>query len=337
MLRAAVVLPEYPVESAGGGIASFFSPARLPRKPFCIDDYSTGPALVRPLAMALKRRHIQPNHPAICWRLVFDLDRPRNANARQWWSPLHIHEDAGLPPPNWVSINPKSGNAHAGYELEIPVSNSSNMKAARYLDAIRQVYGKRLGADPAFNGRLCKNPAHPHWDTHMLRMELYSLDELAEHVDLVGVGHPRARGGRAANDDSDVFANGRNCGLFEVCRHEAYSMVRDYWQAGGLDGWIEAFTSHMQRRNEELLTHQRLDYAEVKGIAKSIAKWTWNNTSPAGLRTLVDATHTPEKQRARGVKSGESRRRGSREEAQPWVQEGISRATWYRRHRRSES
>jgi DNA-binding NarL/FixJ family response regulator len=51
-----------------------------------------------------------------------------------------------------------------------------------------------------------------------------------------------------------------------------------------------------------------LPESEVTSTAKSVGTWTWRNITPAGLQTLIERTHTPERQAERGRKSGEARR-----------------------------
>ncbi|MCE5361200.1 MAG: primase C-terminal domain-containing protein, partial [Acidithiobacillus sp.] len=46
-----------------------------------------------------------------------------------------------------------------------------------------------------------------------------------------------------------------------------------------------------------------LPFSEVKSISKSIAKWVWRHMTPAGLQALIQRTHSPEWQRARGKKA----------------------------------
>jgi DNA-directed RNA polymerase specialized sigma24 family protein len=44
--------------------------------------------------------------------------------------------------------------------------------------------------------------------------------------------------------------------------------------------------------------------SERKATAKSIAKWTWKNITPAKFQTFVELTHLPHQQSARGKKGG---------------------------------
>lgn len=274
-----------------------FSIERLPKKPYCTNDYADGfrPRIL-PAEKAIEYKHIQPNHPVIKFRLVFDLDRPTGC---ELWSPLFVHEDAGLAPPNWVAINPKSGNGHIGYELEIPVRFDDELrKSARYLAAIEQVYGRKLNADPSYSGHICKNPLNPHWKTEWLTIKPYSLDDLAEFVNLAGIKF----GTKKAPLNNECFSLGRNCALFDELRDWAYKSVRQYWAPGGLDKFIAATLLQSEMLNSQLFLGREMQHAEVKSIAKSVATWTWNKMSPVKFSAFVAATHTPELQSERGKK-----------------------------------
>jgi hypothetical protein len=266
---------------------SLFAPDRLPHKPFCTDDYASGyRPLIRKAEKALEFRHIQPNTPSLVFRLVFDIDRPSNATI--FWSPLDVHEDANLPPPNWISINPHSGNAHIGYEITVPVSIADQYrKAARFLSAIEYAYGKALRADPAYNGLLCKNPVNDHWQTAWLAEEAYSLTDLAEHIHNIE-SFSRRHGHRIANND-ELFSLGRNCSLFDDVRIASYRLVRDYWAPNGYERFQSAIRLHAEKRNFEMFPGRELSSNEIKNTAKSIAKWTWDNFSPASFRQVQAA------------------------------------------------
>ena len=109
-------------------------------------------------------------------------------------------------------------------------------------------------------------------------------------------------------------------GLFERLRHWAYPGIRPYW-GGGLQAW-NAWLSHC---NSKALTYNAdflypLHGREVWHIARSVAKWTWRNTTPEGFSAW---------QSAQGKKGG--RPATTTANGKPWELEGVSRATWYRR------
>jgi hypothetical protein len=315
---------------ATSGQLSLFSPDRLPRKPYCTDEY--GPGIrwrIRQVDQALRHRHIQPNTPTVIWRLIFDIDRPGGAFA---------FEQATLPPPNWAATNPSTGNAHLAYEVEVPVSMlDASTKAAKLLIAIERAFGNRLSADHAFNGRMCKNPLHSHWKVVEFRQEGYSLTELAEWVGQeLSAKKPAKRRGVVLDPDSETYCVGRNFATFETLRKWAYSAVRDYWYPGGNEAWHRAVRDKIDSIwcadsiNWAEKDHSYSD-AERADTSKGVATWVWDRFTPAGWREFVAATHTPEQQAKRGKKGGQasgaarrSASEGKREQARQMAASGMS-------------
>ena len=78
---------------------------------------------------------------------------------------------------------------------------------------------EKLKSERSFAGLLTKNPLHPHWQNKFWTEYEYTLDELADHLDLKG--HPR-RGKQCSGLE-------RNCELFEEARKWSYKAIRDYW------------------------------------------------------------------------------------------------------------
>jgi hypothetical protein len=74
-----------------------------------------------------------------------------------------------------------------------------------------------------------------------------------------------------------------------------------------------------------------LQYAEIKQISKSIAKWVWQRFSIEGKK---------EWHAKKGAKGGSKSKRGAKADSErstkPWEAMGISRATYYR-HRKNET
>lgn len=273
---------------------------QLPIKPYCSDDLTYG-LQIRPRETALKKKLIQINPPNKIAFLLFDIDREGAALA---W------EDANLPPPTWSATNQENGHAHLAYRLAVPVCTSVAGRAApiRYLGAIEQEMGSRLRADPGYSGLITKNPLHQTtWRVWQGRQEGYSLAELAEYLPNLEKKHA----GAAVN--SDLFSLGRNCTLFDRLRHWAYRSVRHY---ANHDDWIKACAEHAHSIND---FSTPLELWEVDGIVKSVSKWTWQN---------MRGGHTPEfieLQTWRGKKGGRP------SIGEPWIAEGISRSTWFRR------
>lgn len=255
----------------------------LPARPYCTDDPRHGQT-VRGRAQALKFSHVQPNTSGkVAW-LVFDVDHTDGATS---WDRL------GAPPPTLSVENTGNGHAHLLYALEAPVprTESARAKPLLYLAAVQEGIRRKLGADPGYSGHLCKNPVHPRWSTRQWA-DAYSLGNLAEWVTLPSPADMQRR-----VRDPDYAGLGRNCHLFERLRPLAYRMVRQHWMPGGLDGFKDAVRVLADGLNAEFA--EPLPVAEVKGIASSVARWTWTHFDPQRFRAV---------QAKRGARKGSSRR-----------------------------
>lgn len=283
---------------------------RAPKRPYC---GLTKIARIRDREAALSMPFLQLNPPALESWLILDIDRECSGFEAQ---------DAGLPEPTFVLLNPENRHSQVGYALAAPVCTSSaaRRRPVRYLAAIEAGYNRRVGGDLAFQGPLSKNPLFEGW--HLIEpaaAPTYELGLLAEYVDL-----PNRLPRRRAEVEAEVEVGGRikrNCTLFDRLAEWARRAVRGFWRPGGETDWSEACLSHAETLNcfTPPLTH-----SEVRGIARSVSRWTWRNCTPVGFR---------EWQAAMGVRSGATRRNGSLAESQPWVDLGISRRTWFRRQK----
>lgn len=228
--------------------------AHLPHKPYCCDDL--GGLIVRPKAMAIQKRYIQINPPCHTAFLAFDIDREFGAVA--WY-------DAHLPPPTWTTQNPANGHAHIVYALKTPVCTTEHgsKKALDYLAKVCAGLARKLGADPAYNGLITKNPLHSDWRTTVWSVEPYELGDLAEFVDL-----------KPLTKQERQIGLGRNCTLFDDVRKWAYRAVREH-RGGKWGDWYTQVLNHAQNANTAFL--DPLPHSEVKATAKSIAKYCWQN------------------------------------------------------------
>lgn len=272
--------------------------ARLPRRPYCTNDPSRG-LVIRPAASALQFRHLQPNAPLEVSWLVFDLDYERASVA---W------EKAKLPPPTLTVVNPENAHAHLFYGLTTPVAMSDAARDApiRYAAAIQQAFHAKLQADSGYAGVIGKNPFHHNWIALWVQ-RLYELGELAEYVDL-----PKGRVPR------ETLGLGRNCTLFDELRAWSYQWVREYKRnAATAEHWQRAVLGQAERLNAFSLP---LSFSEVKAVSKSVARWAWRQFSDEKFSAI---------QSARGKRGGRPATRTA--EGEPWIDGGISRATYYRR------
>lgn len=249
----------------------------LPSNPYCTN--SKGSAYIRNKHNAVRHRYIQPNHPAVCKWLAFDID---DSEA------LFTCFDKGLPPPQVIIKNPTNGHAHYLYRLTTPVGigGNSSFKAVRYLASVQKALAEALGADSGYSGNLIKNPCYvkanapreqlPIWinedeyevngerDEHETYLTgakpSYTLAELADYLDLEPL-YPQMKQ-EPANDSG----YGRNCTLFDELRHIAYKLP---------DKSYNSVISELQSVSDSI--NNRFDvplpYNEIKHIIRSIARY----------------------------------------------------------------
>lgn len=102
-----------------------------------------------------------------------------------------------------------NGHAHLLYALNIAVRTApdSSVKALKYAAAIERSLCEKLCADVNYSGLICKNPFHLEWQVMEWREEAYTLDELADYLDLSA---------SARRSIDKHYGMGRNCHLFEM-------------------------------------------------------------------------------------------------------------------------
>ena len=248
----------YAMQQLSLGLEQFTG--NLPNKPYCSDNMDFG-LQIRPKHLALLKRYIQPNHPYYTHFFVFDLDYPT--------AYIDLFYDmVGVPVPNLIVENPENGHAHYVYQLKTPIyhTNASNDKPIKYANAVYMALRTVLDADISYSGLITKNAVHKHWRTHVLREQPYTLDQLSERLDLTT---------RQINKQikvDEAVGLGRNCCVFHTVRHWAYVEVRQY-RAKTFNQWLESVIAQCCSINVQFT--DPLQYNEVKGIAKSIARWVW--------------------------------------------------------------
>lgn len=276
----------------------------LPCKPFCTNYLPWG-LRRHNKESAIKQLYIQLNTKYRTIALVFDLDHDPSA--------FHF-EDAGLPMPTFIVISQKNCHAHYIYLLSFPVYESQE-KAKRYLSVIKNAYTMKLDADPNYIGLLVKNPLSTSHDYYMrwktiYTNKTYTLDELAEYVDGIDAAECKKELARRRKSNwisAEYAGKGRNCRLFEIARQFAYNVVP---LCPGPDNLFERILSYLNTHNSG-----GLPQAEIKGIARSITKWTWKNRQnfinrggrkktldldpalPLNERQRIGAQYTNQKQR----------------------------------------
>ena len=168
--------------------------------------------------------------------------------------------------------------------------------------------------DRQYRGLIGKNPLHSAWRVEWRWEQPYTLHELADWLfprDLV--------------PDPCValtFGAGRNCTLFDELRVVAYREVRGFKKSRDLDAFRGRLEVVAHAINREFAVP--LPPSEVRAIVKSVARWTWAR--------FTDESFS-QRQSVLGSKGAAKRWAGhvSAERTKPWVEQAISRSTWYRR------
>lgn len=231
----------------------------LSPRPYCSDNLGLG-LKIRPLAKALSHKYIQANDNYIKF-LVIDCDH----------NDFYAWEGANLAPPNLIVRNKENGHYHAIWALESPIFKDYINKARNlaYFAKIQQVYTNLCKGDKNYINLITKNPNHKFWETVQInRFHAYTLDELADFVEL-----PQTI------TKKEALGEGRNCWLFETVRKWAYREVIFYKNN---NAQLSDFYAVLLNRLEKLNCFENapsLNFNELKAIAKSISKWTWQKFS----------------------------------------------------------
>lgn len=238
----------------------------LPARPYAADDFEAGLRIL-PRSMALEMPHIQL-HGVVRAYIPFDLDFDGAAFA---W------EEAGLPAPTIITVNPENSHAHYLYGLDVPVifpDRNGNGKARRrpmnFYRLIQAAYRERLSADRAYPGYMTKNPLHSRWEPIVFD-RTYGLEELADYVDLRGI-RLFDRATPALNiDQIQIIPKGyRNDTIFNLARKVAYGQVN---LCSSKDDLFNAVMNYCASINT--LCAPPLSHKQMAAIAKGISKWCY--------------------------------------------------------------
>lgn len=243
----------------------------------------------KPAEYAVRQPYMQVNREDMVSWLVFDIDDPNAARAREIF-PQFYWEAAGLPEPNLVvSKKPRPdgkqmvGGCHLFYAI-VPVCTSKKAKRRpqNYMRAIYRAMGQRIGNDSAFTPfgkRVVKTPGHPEWRTWNIHNHVYELGELADSVNL---------------ECADPFStpklvdytnvNSRHCLLFDEVRRYAYNIVKDFRKNSSLPRFEAEILDYAEETNTFAKRgfHANLTFSQVKATVKSISTWTWNKYTGSG-------------------------------------------------------
>lgn len=246
---------------------------------------------------------IEPNSPLVWKWMLFDLDHAD--------SYFQI-EERGAPPPTFIALNRSNGHGHAGYRLAAPVTafGKSSRDAMRFFEDVERGLCHKLGADRSYSGYLVKNPLSPRWETDWQSVAPYDLARLNDCLD---------KSDKRRTPKAEESAIGRNVGLFDALREEAYKECLALKKAGKSRDEFALMLRKVADATNACF-QIRLSNAEINGIVRSVAKWTWATFTPAKFSRI---------QRVRVLK------RWAKVEtltaSQPWKADGVSRSTWYQR------
>jgi len=232
----------------------------IPKKPYASDDLMYGVKIYSKDA-ALRKVYLQPNHPYYLHNIVFDLDYSASLVEI-------LYSKTGIPLPNLIVENKENGRSHAIYYLKTPVfkTDASRQKPIIYLNAIQRTLQHVLDADVNYTGMICKNPLNERWRTSTLRQTPYTLDDLANKLEI------NYREVSKPVKLDDAVGLGRNCYLFHTVRHWAYIEIRKY-RGKTYGAWLQSVLDHCLKLNQSIT--DPLGYNEVRGIAKSISRYCW--------------------------------------------------------------
>ncbi|WP_269512612.1 replication initiation protein, partial [Acinetobacter baumannii] len=226
-------------------LCDFFE--NLAHKPYCADELLYG-LQIRPKKTAINMQYIQGNQPCMLHYFFFDIDR---SDAVMAW------HDANLPMPFWTAQTQKNGHAHICYKLEIPLCTSEfgSQKALAYASKVQAGLANKLGADVGYSHLITKNPFHKDWRVTFWSEQAYTLDYLADFVELP----------KKLSKKQEVLGLGRNCTMFDTVRFWAYKAIRAH-RGSTFDVWLGKVLEQCQNANSAFI--EPLPHSEVKATAK---------------------------------------------------------------------
>jgi hypothetical protein len=232
---------------------------KLPRRTWATD--TLGAMRIVERAEAATKAYVAPNTRWEKRWLVFDLDRP---TASFDW------QDREIPAPNLTAMNRENGHAHVFYGLALPLHADKPGAALRYGAAVETALREALEGDISYGGPLAKNPLHDRWIVQEWQREPYTLDWLADYR---GIDLTRYQDGRRA---LPAYGLGRNVTVFTSLRLWSYRHVLAA-KSGPFSAWLDECTERAKHYNGQFPAP--LGALEVRGIAKSVARWTWEHFS----------------------------------------------------------
>ncbi|MDK2126251.1 replication initiation protein [Parachitinimonas caeni] len=262
----------------------------------------------RPREYAVRYPYMQVNCSGetggrVSW-LIFDLDH----------SDHMIWDKVQLPEPSIIVRDRQGrGGSHLYYAIR-PVATHHKARQAPidYMKAIYQAMAIRLKADPNYHsGPVAKTPGHPWWNTLVLHDAVFSLGDLAKHVEADLVRQPQWSKG----PDLDAVAHSRHCTLFEQLRFYAYSIVNRQREEGSFDRFYQLLIAFAEQHNRfPQFAAGPLPWSSIKATVRSVARWTWDKyrgyrrTCHRGVMQLSQALSVATRQRLSAQRTHQVRR-----------------------------
>jgi hypothetical protein len=180
---------------------------------------------------------------------------------------------------------------HLRFNLRRRVSKKHS-RSFTWLKAISKAIRLRLSqagmlVDDNAPPRVTKNPFSGAWDYHLFddfASREWSLQELHDLLDLDSLNksgclrdQPSWCKKTSKNGIPTFARNSRNCAIFDEVRYKAYAAKPSCKSLGELHSLVLISCDESNR-----FYSKRLPDHEVRGIAKSIATWTWHNYTGSG-------------------------------------------------------
>ena len=235
--------------------------------------------------------------------LIFDIDR---RGAESAW------EEAGLPAPTTIVMNPTNGHAHLTWMLTTPVFSRPGRfsKPLAFYDRVRSALTEVLGADRGYVGLLTKNPLHLRWLT-LWCDRTYTLAELAKALPMQrsAPGHHKhekksARPKIIVHGECAIGVGARNQTVFYRARLFAYAIAKRAPNQSALQAAILEFVCTQNERFEKPLT-----FADLRATAKSIATFAWPLRDRFGVKKEPRSPELTRANRQKGIEIARARRR----------------------------
>jgi hypothetical protein len=338
---------------------------RLPLKVLCGNHHALDKKRRRRFVAATKRFIAVNDATEIRW-IAIDMDRPKGHvspwSVRTWW------RECGVTEPHVIVINPETGNGKYLYTLAAPVTtlkNNGRPRVVAYLEAVKRGLTERLKADKAYRGGTVRNPLFEGHEAVWSDAKAYTLADIAEGLTVEEMALPRT--GTAV---PTAFSEGRNSAIFDSTRFFAYANVERFKSDGGTEAmWTEKLIVLAHATNEDFSLP--LATKEVETISRKVALKTFrhrksskrkpeNQVKAAKAKSLKRravvalakaeiGTASPRHVRVKAlsealkISSSQAKKltskprkeyeKNSLSQLKPWVAEGVSRRTWYRRQK----